>query len=113
PTRQPGHLPARHQLRKAKGSTDSAGGPSRKIEVSGLVGADEDKEVGLADSLDARIADRVVVVLPTAAGCRADGRARVEAAVARVPELVLRIGVGSGDEIENLTRRDVQAQLAP
>ncbi len=33
PTRQPGRRPAHHQLRKAKGPTDSVGGPSRKIEV--------------------------------------------------------------------------------
>ncbi|WP_345571160.1 hypothetical protein, partial [Streptomyces plumbiresistens] len=33
PTRQPGRRPAHHQLRKAKGSTDSVGGPSRKIEA--------------------------------------------------------------------------------
>jgi hypothetical protein len=35
PTRQPGRWPAHRQLWKAKGSTDSVGGPSRKIEVKG------------------------------------------------------------------------------
>ncbi|RPE39442.1 DDE family transposase [Streptomyces sp. Ag109_O5-1] len=33
PTRQPGHRPAHHQLRQAKGPTDSVDGPSRKIEA--------------------------------------------------------------------------------
>jgi len=37
PTRQRGRWPAHHQLRKAKGSTDSVGGPSRKIEVRAWV----------------------------------------------------------------------------
>ncbi|WP_229818465.1 hypothetical protein, partial [Streptomyces chromofuscus] len=43
PTRQPGHRPAHHQLQKAKGPTDSVGGPSRKIEAnSGLDGDERD-----------------------------------------------------------------------